>query len=207
MTTAFPLQWPEGWPRTVAHRRRRAPYKYTPEAATQHLLNELKLLGAYRSSVVISTNIAIRRDGLPYANQRAQADDPGVAVYWSTSAFKDRVIACDKWDKVHDNVHALGLAISGMRAIERAGATQVLERAFTTFGALPPSSAAPVARPWWDVFEVKQAHLDAYDAGMLEARYRELARKSHPDSGGSEAAMSELNRARDEMRKHFGGNT
>jgi hypothetical protein len=201
---AYPLQWPEGWSRTPAHRRRRAPYKYTPEAATQHLLNELKLLGAYRSSIVISTNVPLRRDGLPYAGVRPP-EDPGVAVHWSTTTFKDRVIACDKWDRVHDNIHALGLAIAGMRAIDRAGATQVMERAFTTFGALPPSNAAPVDRAWWEVFEIKQAHLDAYDAGMLEARYRDLARKAHPDQGGSEAAMTELNRAREEMRRHFGG--
>lgn len=37
MTEAFPLQWPEGWARTLAHRRGRARYKLTPDAATSHM--------------------------------------------------------------------------------------------------------------------------------------------------------------------------
>jgi hypothetical protein len=115
------------------------------------------------------------------------------------------VIACDKWDKVHDNVHALGLAISGMRAIERAGATQVMERAFTTFGALPAASGAPVVRPWWEVLGLPLEAVKLLDQTMCEARYRESARKAHPDAGGSDAAMAELNRAREEMRRHYGG--
>lgn len=205
MSTSFPLQWPDGWKRTAPHRRGRARYKLTPDSATQHLMNELKLLGAHRSSIVISSNLAIRRDGLPYANQRLLADDPGVAVYWSTNAFKDRVIACDKWDRSHDNIHAIGLAVSGMRAIERAGATQIMERAFSSFGALPAAHAAPVVRPWWEVLGLQEGALAFVDAIMCESKYRDLARKAHPDQGGSAEAMVELNRAREEMQRHFGG--
>jgi curved DNA-binding protein CbpA len=32
---------------------------------------------------------------------------------------------------------------------------------------------------------------------QIEAAYRELARKAHPDTGGSNAAMARLNAARD----------
>lgn len=204
--TSYPLNWPEGWTRTVAHKRERARYKVTGERAAQGLFDELSRMGAARSAVVLSTNIVLRNDGMPYAKQpRYMTEDPGAAVYWSTRAFKDRVIACDKWDDVYANIHALELSIAAMRAIDRAGASQVMERAFSAFGALPPSSSSgPVARPWWEVFGIKQELLEAYDAGMLEARYRDLARKAHPDSGGSDAAMTELNRAREEMRRHFG---
>lgn len=202
MAEAFPLQWPEGWTRTPVIRRRRARYKLTPEAALQHLRDELSRLGALRSSVVISTNIALRNDGMPYASARAP-EDPGVAVYWSTSAFKDRSMACDKWDRVHDNMHAIGLAIEGLRAIDRAGATQILERAFTAFGALPPASDAPVVRPWWEVFGFPEALLGSLSSAVVEARYRELATKAHPDRGGSDAAMTELNAAREQAREHY----
>lgn len=206
MSTAFPLQWPEGWKRTLPHQRNRARYKVTGEAATQHLLHELHLLGAHQSSLVVSTNIAVRNDGLPYSKQpRFMTEDPGVAVYWSTSAFKDRVIACDKWDDVYANIHALGLAVAGMRAIDRAGASQIMERAFTSFGALPAASAAPVVRPWWEVLGLQEGALAFVDVTMCEAKYRDLARKAHPDQGGAPEAMVELNRAREEMQRHFGG--
>lgn len=202
MADAFPLQWPEGWARTLAHRRGRARYKLTPDAATGHLVAELGRLGALRSSVVVSSNVPLRRDGLPYSNGRSP-EDPGIAVYWSTNAFKDRVIACDKWDKVHDNIHAIGLAIEGLRAIDRAGASQILERAFSAFGALPPSSAAPVVRPWWEVLDIPQSAIGVLSIAMVEARYRELATKAHPDRGGSDAAMAELNGAREQAREHY----
>src|SRR5262245_3692109 len=132
MADAFPLQWPDGWKRTHPHQRRRAKYKLDPNAATEHLMHELHLLGAFRSSIVVSTNRPVRRDGLPYSNGR-EPEDPGVAVYWSTATFKDRSIACDKWDRLHDNIHACGLAVSAMRAIDRSGASQILERIFTAF--------------------------------------------------------------------------
>lgn len=203
MAEAYPLAWPEGWARTAAHRRRRAPYKLNPEAATQHLVAELGRLGAIKNTVVISTNMPIRRDGLPYANVRAP-EDPGVAVYWSTQAFKDRAIGCDKWDKLHDNIHAIGLAIAALRAIDRAGASQILERAFSAFGALPASSAAPIVRPWWEVFGFTQAIIGALSMPMVDARYRELASKNHPDRGGSAEAMTELNAAREQAKAHYG---
>jgi hypothetical protein len=206
LTEAFPLQWPEGWARTVPHKRARARYKLTPESALKHLLDELRRLGAFSSAIVVSTNVPLRRDGLPYAGVRPP-EDPGVAVYWSTRAFKDRVIACDKWDRVHDNIHAIGLAIEGLRAMERAGATQILDRAFAAFGALPPSSQAEVIRPFWEVFEIPQTTLAVLSLAMVEARYRELAAKAHPDKGGSDAAMAELNRAREDARRHYGGGT
>jgi hypothetical protein len=204
--TAYPLQWPEGWKRTPGHQRQRARYKLPNEVATRHLLDELRRLGAHRESLVVSTNIVLRNDGLPYVNQPKYAtEDPGVAVYWSTRSFKDRVIACDKWDSVYDNIHAIGLAVEGMRAIERAGASQVLERAFTAFGALPPAASAPVERPWWEVLGMPKEALSFATLTMVEAQYRETARKAHPDQGGSAGAMVELNRAIDQARKHFRG--
>ncbi len=206
MATAFPLQWPDGWNRTAPYRRQRARYKITGDAATRHVIAELTRMGAHRSSIVLSTNIVLRNDGLPYSRQPNHAvEDPGAAIYWSTPAFKDRVIACDKWATVYDNIHALGLAIAAMRAIERAGASQVMERAFTAFGALPAPADAPRIRPWWEVFELTEQALQIVDLVMCEARYRDLARKTHPDQGGSDGAMAELNRAREEMRAHFGG--
>jgi len=204
MASAVPLQWPEGWSRTPISQRRRAPYKLTPDRAASELIHSLKLLGVMGGSIIVSTNIPVRKDGLPYSTLR-EPDDQGVAVYWHTRAHGERVMACDKWLRVHENIRAIGLAVEGLRAIDRAGASQILERAFSAFGALPASSAAPVVRPWWEVLGLQEGSLQFVDAVMCEAKYRDLARKAHPDQGGSEAAMTELNQAREQMRQHFGG--
>ena len=45
--------------------------------ATSRLIRECRLLGA--ANVIVSTNVAVRRDGLPYARQRTP-EDPGAAV-------------------------------------------------------------------------------------------------------------------------------
>jgi hypothetical protein len=198
----YPLAWPEGWDRTVPYKRKRAPYKVSGERAVEHLHHQLKLMGGQQ--VILSTNIVLRNDGRPYANQpKHMTDDPGAAVYWSTNAFKDRVIACDKWHDVYDNIHALGLAIFHMRGVDRSGASQVMNKAFSAFGALPAAAGANVQRPWWEVFGFKQELLAAYDRPMAEARYRTLAASAHPDKGGSAEAMTELNRARDAMIAHY----
>jgi hypothetical protein len=99
----------------------------------------------------------------------------------------------------------IGLAIDGLRAIDRAGATQILERAFTAFGALPPAPDVAPKRPWWEALGLPKEALSFATLAMVEAQYRELAAKAHPDRGGSPAALVELNQAREEARQHFGG--
>lgn len=39
----------------------------------------------------------------------------------------------------------------------------------------------------------------------VEGQYRELVKKRHPDKGGSDAALAELNRALEQARAHLGG--
>lgn len=205
MSRAFPLQWPEGWPRTpVSRRHRNYAYKVTPDRALSDLIDSLRKLGIVRGSVVVSTNVPTRRDGLPYADARVP-EDSGVAVYWASNAHGERVIACDRWQLVHENIRAIGLAVDGLRMIDRAGASQILQRAFSAFGALPASpEAAPRARPWWDVLELPESAINAFSIPVVVARYRELAAKAHPDKGGSEAAMVELNAALEQARAHYG---
>lgn len=58
---AYPLQRPPAWPRTEEPQWSR--FDATQNEAQVGLHHELQLLGA--SDVVISTNIPLRRDGLP----------------------------------------------------------------------------------------------------------------------------------------------
>ncbi len=202
MADSFPLQWPDGWPRTALSARRRSAYKVTPTRAYNDLVRELKLLGA--TSFVLSSNLSLCRDGSPRLDQKPP-EDPGAAVYWADRTFGERVVACDKWTTVHSNMRAMGLALEALRAIDRAGATQILERAFSAFGALPASSAVPEKRAWWEVFGLSQDLVGMLSIGMVDARFRELSKKMHPDVlGGSAEAMAELNQAMTDARAHFG---
>jgi hypothetical protein len=192
----FPLQWPQALPRRPEHQRvQRAPYKADFVQAYEEALRALKLLGAV--GAVISTDAPPRRDGKPYADSDPQ--DPGVAVYF-THKNRAHVIACDRFDRLRFNMRAVGLALEGLRAIERTGATELLDRALGGFAALPSGAgSAPAKRPWREVL-----NLDGFKApgfvmkAGIEAAYKELAKARHPDRGGSEAAMTELNVARDE---------
>jgi len=203
---AYPLAWPTGWKRTVAGQRRAARFgrarkqKYdgswegsrpvTLTEAVERVLTELVRMAVDRQDIVISTNVRTRLDGLPRSGER-EPDDPGAAVYWR-DVFNSapRVMAVDQYDRVADNLAAIAATLDAMRAIERHGGAQILERAFTGFTALPaPGDGSP--RDWWAVLGV------ARTAALDEARaaYRRAASAAHPDRGGTDARMAEVNRA------------
>ena len=151
------------------------------------LFNQIGMLGG--RYVVLSTNVALRRDGIPYANQ-PEPTDSGVSVYFERKG-KQMVFACDRWTKVKDNIRAIEKTIEAMRGIERWGASDMLERAFSAFEALPaPGQTAK--RTWWQILGVSETATK----DEINAAYREKAKSSHPDSGGSDDDMSELNVAR-----------
>lgn len=139
--TAFPLCWPAGKPRTRGQVRSRFDTSFT--RARTNLTEELDRLGA--RNCILSTNIELRLDGLPYAN-RAQPVDRGAAIYFD---YKGKAMAfcCDRWDKIECNIHAIALTIGALRGISRWGSGDMMESAFTGFTAL----AAPVSASWRDV--------------------------------------------------------
>lgn len=203
--SAYPLHWPAGWPR--AKSRKRAKFgtgervysqnggswisrkNLTIAEATQRVMTELRALGARDGSSIISANLELRNDGLPRSGQREPAD-PGVAVYWQRKDEPQKVMAIDLYDRVADNLAAVAATLSAMRAIERHGGAQILERAFTGFDALP----APAAEPHWS--EVLKCGRDA-SVNEIERAWRAAAKAAHPDAGGSHDAMARINAARE----------
>jgi hypothetical protein len=98
------------------------------------------------------------------------------------------VMACDTWESTAENAHAIELALEALRQIERTGASQILERAFTGFAALPSSTH----RSWRQVLELTAAP----SPEDVKAAFRRLVRLRHPDvPTGSHAAMIELSAA------------
>lgn len=193
--TAFPLSWPTG--RGRIPRRKRSKFETTFSKARDELFNELKLMGA--TGIVLSTNVSLRRDGIPYAGQ-PEPSDPAVAVYFHRKG-KDLVFACDVWDRVADNTQAIRKTIEALRGIERWGTGDMVEAAFSGFAALPP---APVAKTWQERFRTYWNYGIDSDPQMIQDQYRRLAMLHHPDRGGDTAVMSEVNQLFAEWKKYRG---
>lgn len=179
---AYPLAWPPHRPR--AKYRQRGRFKTAFAKARDNIVAEIQRLGGRQA--IISTNIELRRDGLPYATFKTQ-DDPGVAVYFQYKG-KQMCFACDRYSGVEDNIHAISLTISALRGIARWGTGDMMESAFSGFTALP-APGNTTARGWMEILEV------GHDATFDKAKenYRRLSMIRHPDRGGSEESMSELN--------------
>lgn len=208
MTQASPLHWPDGWKRTkpvyredgssrfsyaAAGSRKKTPI--TLARARDSLIHELKLMGA--SNIVISTDLKLRLDGLPYSNQR-QPEDPGVAVYFVRKG-EAMVMARDAFLRIEDNMRSLALAVEGLRQMQRHGGATMMDRAFSGFTALPPpDQLTPIVTPqpqraWCEVLGVAQ---DA-PLAVIKGAYRALAM----EAGGATAELNAAYEAAKTARK------
>jgi len=192
---AYPLQWPEGWKRTDTFRRTRAKFGRQTQSshgswktregltiaqAVQRVRDELGRMGVSDDDLVISTNLELRLDGLPRSNQREPAD-PGVSVYWTQKrGDAPRCMAIDRYDRVADNLAAIAATLDAMRAIERHGGAEILNRAFTGFTAIEDQS-----KPWHVVLGVP-AHASTDD---VRTAYRRARASTHPDREGGDADL------------------
>lgn len=187
MIEAYPLQWPVGYPRSKSKEWSRFKCSFT--SARDGILHEIRLLEGTRP--VISTNIPLRKDGIPYSGF-AQPKDTGVAIYFLLNG-RDMVLACDRWIKIEDNLRAVEKAIEAMRGLDRWGVSDMLNRAFQGFTALP---APEDHKLWWTVLGCSATTSQS----ECEARYRAKAKNMHPDRGGGVEEMAELNWAIEQVR-------
>jgi DnaJ-domain-containing protein 1 len=138
---------------------------------------------------VISTNLELGPDGLPYPHHQ-EPEDEGVAVYF-TYLQQPMCFACDRWNKVGDNIYAIAKTMQALRGIKRWGAGEMFQQAFTAF------TAPPVPKSPYDILGVRPGATQQ----EIDAAYRKKAKFFHPDApGGSAAAMIELNMARDTLK-------
>lgn len=185
--SAYPLTWPEGWQRTNPARRGWSQFgAHSMKDCARKIIDEVRLAAGQQT--VISTNVTLRLDGLPYSNQKPPAD-PGAAVYFR---YEDKpiVLACDRWRTVEENLWAIAKHIEALRGQERWGVGS-LEQAFQGYIALP----AP--EQWWQVLGVPSNA----DADTIQTAYRTLARKHHPDAGGNHDQFVRIQAAYDAARK------
>src|SRR5690606_23128990 len=151
-------------------------------------------LGVAQEDCIVSSDLRLRMDGMPYANQ-SQPDDPGVAVYFKLNG-RDRCLACDKWTRIADNIAAVAGHIEALRTIDRYG-VGTLDQAFAGYTML---TSAP--DDWWLVLGVpKHATLE-----QIEAAWRDRVATAHPDQlpaemrAWGEGETAKLNAARDRAR-------
>lgn len=227
----FPLAWPTSWPRTPDKARRRSTFgadhagDVDLAAARAFVIAEFDRLGAAR--VVVTTDIPARRADAG----RAPTGDPGAAA-WFELGGEVRVLACDRWETIGENLRAIGLSVEAMRGLDRWGVGDVVERALAGFAALPagaPSAPGPLARP--------VAHPDALvrsaagrqpipvvtapvtphwrtvllaqdlgnDLAAIKASYRKLIKIVHPDAKGQQEHAVRLNAAMAAAERELAG--
>ena len=236
--TCFPLSWPPGHARTADRKRSQFGADHAGDvslpAARAFVIDELTKLGA--TAIIVTTNVPTTRaeaqgalgalrsaaaarspsggrsaelssDGSLEAASREERD-PGVAA-WFTFDGQERVIACDRWTTIAENLRAVGLTVEATRALARWGASDVVARAMEGFRALP-SADRPVSaqqlrseaatRPWRAVLGVGPGY------GLAQARvnYKTLIRKAHPDMGGNARRAAEINAAMAEAERELG---
>lgn len=188
--TKYPLCWPEHMPRHRAPEKSR--FKATLPAALKNVSDSLRLFasdsGIPVNGLVISSNVTLGEE---------RPKDAGVAV-WFTWDGAQVCIPVDRYLTVEANLQAIHHIIDARRVELRHGTLALVRATFTGFAALP----APSTKRHWR--EVMAPADSLRTRAEVDARYKALARMRHPDHGGSDAMMSELNRARDEALKEIG---
>ena len=179
MSKAFPLQWPDGWPRTKTPAS--SQFKTSLPGALKNVQDSIRRFsddsGKKIDDLVISSNVTL-------GDQRPQ--DAGVAVYFSWDGIST-CIAVDKYKKVEENLQAIHHCLEAERTKLRHGGLNIVRAAFRGYASLPP----PTGREWFDVLECRQ---DASQE-VIKANYQRLRRAAHPDSGGSSERFIEIQKA------------
>jgi len=161
-----------------------------PAQARDELLDEISR--SKGSNPVISSNIPLRQNGLPYSGRR-EPEDSGVAVYF-TRKQQQICIACDTFDKAWKNMRAIGLSIRDMRGPESRGCASITDQAFGGFTALPPPDAMTPPPPdrvsWRSVFGF--ADNTSITAEMIQSAWKAKVRTAHGDD------LKQINMARDQ---------
>lgn len=192
--TAFPLAWPAHKPRTGWSRRKSGQFKkddrpISREQAIKRVQHEVSLLGG--GYLIVSSDVPIRRDGMPYSNRSHEPMDPGVCVYFRM-AGKPYAMACDTFDNLAQNIAAVAGHMEATRKIERYGVATAAEtlQAFTAL----PAPTAPAGPPWWEVLGIIP---ERATPAAVSAIYREEAKRV----GDDQDKLRELNLARDAAMK------
>lgn len=189
----FPLHWPQGYP--VTEYRTESKFKCTFAEARDGIYYELDRLGS--EAYFISCNINRNKSGQLIAG-RLVYDNPGVAVYFKYNG-EQKVIACDKWKYIHENLRAIEKSLEAIRGLDRWGCTNIISQAVSGMKELP-MNAGNSSRSWWQVLEALQNSSDE----LIENNYKRLRKQYHPDMpGGDNDKFVAVQKAYEEYKAIF----
>jgi hypothetical protein len=183
---AYPVAWPEGFPRR--QQREAGKFKTSLPVALNNVRESLCLFGVDSGRAV--TEVAVTSN-FTLGDERPA--DPGIAV-WFLWDGEQRCIAVDRYLRPEANLQAVHHVLEARRTELRHGTLALVRATMKGFTLALP---APNSKPWWDVLGVPATA----PLADIESAYRKLAAERHPDKGGSDAMMADLNAARDAARK------
>ncbi len=199
-----PLNDPNG-ARPQRRIRRRSSFK-APYMKTLELL-EYELNHLRAKEIVIQAGFQfgqIRNDGWPYAN--ARPSHPAVVLSFRNNKGEEVSFPCDSYDRMEDNLRAIGLTLKSLRDIDRYGVSQGGEQ-YKGWTALPEAGKSDSTR---DAAATLSAYSPALSAdqvmsqpGAMQEAYRQAAKRCHPDTGGSVEEWYRVESARRTLEANF----
>ena len=191
MIEAYPLQWPLGYKRTPAGDKKHAAFQTSFAKARDEIIFHLKKMRG--SDIIISSNVPLKRDGTPYSVPFGQykniTDDTGIAVYFIFNK-EQKVICCDAYLSLDDNMQAINRTVEALRGIDRWKCSDIINQTFTGFKALPEKISVN-GHAWFEILEVKQTA----DANEIKEAFRKKAMQYHPDRGGNIEMFDSIQKA------------
>ena len=189
--SAYPLQWPPGFPKTTA--RSSARFKATLYQALENVQKALAALAKDSkkpiTEVIISSNHSL-------TDQRPK--EPGVSV-WFLWDGEQCCLPVDYYSEVAHNLQAIYHCLEADRTKLRHGGLPMVRAAYQRL-ALPAPGQASVAS-WREVLGT-----DANTRSAVRAQYKKLASRLHPDKPtGDPAEFARVTEAYEMALAEIGG--
>jgi hypothetical protein len=123
---------------------------------------------------------------------RYVSDDARKVLVWYVhpESGEEKRLETAQYERPMDNLRAIYLTLDGIRLAEKRGLGELMKQ---NYAALP----APKERTPWEVLGVQPNAAPE----VVEASYRALAKKAHPDAGGRAEDFRELQEAYEAMRR------
>lgn len=180
MTEAYPLQWPQGLPRTKYPSTSR--FGTSVSAAVTNVMDELRRFGKDSgisvSNIMVSSNVTLAQ---------TRPADAGIAVYFRWDNI-DCCLAVDRYSKPECNLQAVAKVIEAERTKMRHGGLNIVRAGFRGYAHLPPPKDQAALAAWWTTL----GFTDKPSWAEAERRYRELVKTAHPDRGGDAALFNSI---------------
>ena len=193
--TAFPLTWPQQFPR-ACRPRESGSFKTTLHRALENVQDSLRLFASDSrkklDGLIISSNVTLGVNN---------PSDPGVSV-WFTWDGLSVCIAVDRYSRVEANLQAIHHIIEARRVELRHGTLALVRATFTGFAALP----APASEHWAAVLGFEPGTImESGRVGLakVEEVYKRLRSQHHPDRGGDPDQFNRIQRAYEQAREQL----